>query len=144
MVAEGLVGAEGRGKGTGGGEELPSAIVGVLYYRCAGRVNELNNVPLSVADIIVLRAVVGNGDSVAGSVIIMLHNRSLDRRYGAVKVQSMEPSFLISYTVFLGIMSMRITVNIYFLCPDTFICSFPASFRCTDCSPLIDFYLIFR
>lgn len=87
---------------------------------------------------------IGGDEAAGGGVVIMLHNRSLDRRYGAVKVQSMETSFLISYTVSLGIMSMRITVNIYFLCPDTFICSFPASFRCTDCSPLIDFYLIFR
>ena len=93
-VAEGLVATEGSGKGAGGREKLPPAVVGILYYRCAGRVNELDYISLRIADIIVLRAVVGDGDSVAGSVVIMLHNHLPSGRYGAVKVLAGCPPFL--------------------------------------------------
>lgn len=93
-VAEGLVGAQGRGKGAGGGEKFAPAIVGVLYYRCAGRVNELDYIPLRIADIVVLRAVVGDGNGIAGGIVIMLHNRSIGRCYGAIKVLTTEASFL--------------------------------------------------
>lgn len=76
-VAEGLVAAEGSDKGAGGREKLPPAIVGVFHYRCAGRVNELDYISLRIADVVVLRAVVGDGDSVAGGVVMKLpHNTS--------------------------------------------------------------------
>lgn len=71
-IAEGLVAAESGGKGAGGGEKFAPAIVGVLYYRCASRVDELDNIPLSVVDVVVLRAVVGDGNDTARGIVMEL------------------------------------------------------------------------
>ena len=68
-VAEGVEGAEGGGEVAGGGEGIAPGVVGVIYYRCAGGVQNGGHITLEVRHIVVGGAVQGDGERSAGGIV---------------------------------------------------------------------------
>ena len=68
-VAEGVMGAEGGGQVAGGGKGFAPSVVGVADHRCAAAVEDRNDVALEVGSVVILRAVVGNGQGRAGGIV---------------------------------------------------------------------------
>ena len=58
-VAQGVMGAEGSGQGAGGGQEVAPGVVGILDHRLADTVHNGDHITLSVGDIVVGSAVIG-------------------------------------------------------------------------------------
>ena len=68
-VAEGVMDTESRSKGSGGAEGIAPGIVGVLDYCCSASIEDGSYIALQVGDIVICRAVVGQGQRCTGRIV---------------------------------------------------------------------------
>ena len=68
-VAQGVVGSQGAGHGTGGAEDVAPGIISVGYDSCSGDVQDRRYITLEVGGVVVSGAVVDHGQRCAAGIV---------------------------------------------------------------------------